>query len=44
MRLVLLLSHLLLASKNDYTLPLCEKVMGIDLGIETFATSLLVRK
>ena len=23
---------------NDYTLPLCERIMGIDLGIETFVT------
>ena len=29
---------LLVADPNDYTLPLCEKVMGVDLGIETFAT------
>lgn len=29
---------LLVLDENDYTLPLCEKVMGIDLGIETFAT------
>jgi len=29
---------LLVLDENDYTLPLCNKVMGIDLGIETFAT------
>jgi putative transposase len=29
---------ILVEDPNDYTLPLCDKVLGIDLGIETFAT------
>ena len=29
---------ILVEDLNDYTLPLCDKVLGIDLGIETFAT------
>ena len=29
---------ILVLDENDYTLPLCDKVLGIDLGIETFAT------
>lgn len=29
---------ILVEDTNDYTLPLCDKVLGIDLGIETFAT------
>jgi len=29
---------ILIEDPNDYTLPLCDKVLGIDLGIETFAT------
>jgi putative transposase len=29
---------ILVEDKNDYTLPLCNKVLGVDLGIETFAT------
>lgn len=29
---------ILVDDPNDYTLPLCNKVLGIDLGIETFAT------
>lgn len=29
---------ILVEDNNDYTLPLCDKVLGIDLGIETFAT------
>ena len=29
---------ILVEDNNDYTLPLCDKVLGIDLGVETFAT------
>jgi len=29
---------ILVEDPNDYTLPLCDKVLGVDLGIETFAT------
>jgi putative transposase len=29
---------ILIEDPNDYTLPLCDKVLGVDLGIETFAT------
>jgi putative transposase len=29
---------ILVEDQNDYSLPLCERIMGIDLGIETFAT------
>jgi putative transposase len=29
---------ILVEDPNDYTLPLCNKVLGIDLGIETFTT------
>jgi putative transposase len=29
---------ILVDDPNDYTLPLCDKVLGVDLGIETFAT------
>jgi len=29
---------ILVEDPNDYTLPLCDKVLGIDLGIETFST------
>ena len=29
---------ILVEDTNDYTLPLCDRVLGIDLGIETFAT------
>jgi putative transposase len=29
---------ILVEDPNNYTLPLCDKVLGIDLGIETFAT------
>lgn len=29
---------ILVNDENDYTLPLCNKVLGVDLGIETFAT------
>ena len=29
---------ILVEDTNDYTLPLCDKVLGVDLGIETFAT------
>jgi putative transposase len=29
---------ILVIDETDYTLPLCDKIMGIDLGIETFAT------
>lgn len=29
---------ILVEDNVDYTLPLCERIMGVDLGIETFAT------
>jgi putative transposase len=29
---------ILVEDPNDYILPLCDKVLGVDLGIETFAT------
>ena len=29
---------ILVDDPNDYTLPLCDKVLGVDLGIETFTT------
>jgi putative transposase len=29
---------ILVEDPNDYALPLCDKVLGVDLGIETFAT------
>lgn len=29
---------ILVNDENDHTLPLCNKVLGVDLGIETFAT------
>jgi putative transposase len=29
---------ILVDDTNEYTLPLCDKVLGVDLGIETFAT------
>jgi hypothetical protein len=28
----------------DYTLPLCDKVLGVDLGIETFCYTIYWRK